>query len=87
MVENADRLKVAYEDLCNATIKFNETKDVHDLLRYESLVKRFNSEVSMAVRKTGGVPTLAMQMVWFQRYHGFHARGLEKIIREVSDAA
>ncbi len=48
--------------------------------RYEMREKAFNREVSTAIKTTGEIPTLAEGMLEHQRYNGFHAKGLAKII-------
>lgn len=48
--------------------------------RYETREKAFNREVSDAIKATGQVPPGAVNMLNYQRYNGFHAKGLAKII-------
>lgn len=48
--------------------------------RYEMREKAFNREVSEAIKATGEAPTLAEDMLYHQRWNGFHAKGLAKII-------
>lgn len=48
--------------------------------RYEMREKTFNREVSKAINAEGKIPALAEDMLNHQRYNGFHAKGLAKII-------
>jgi hypothetical protein len=50
------------------------------MFRHEAGSKAFNQEVSATIKGTGVVPLLAEAMLDIQRWNGFHAKGLAKII-------
>jgi hypothetical protein len=48
--------------------------------RHEKSSRAFNQEVSATIRATGELPSLAEEVLNHQRYNGFHAKGLAKIV-------
>jgi hypothetical protein len=50
------------------------------IFRHEASCRAFNREVSATIRVTGQLPSIAEDVLEHQRYNGFHAKGLAKII-------
>lgn len=82
-------LKVAYDSLETALIALASARDGRHLdkenfelvlCRYKQAAEVFNKEVSRAIKADGKVPSIAGEMLELQRYNGFHAKGLAKII-------
>jgi len=52
-------------------------RSLHSYYRKE---REFNHVLSLAIKETGQIPDVAGEALLFQRSHGFHARGLVKIL-------
>lgn len=50
------------------------------IFRHEKSSKAFNQELSATIKAAGELPAIAEDALYHQRYNGFHAKGLAKII-------